>query len=206
MLRPRSNCSRYDTAMSSIGGRARPAPDPTAPSTCRYSKSSGSGPTRAATSRLVWPTSGKSTISVQADTAPTLAWRSAAERSARAGRGGDATTAGRAVGGRASRPAIRRPEKRLQHRPYQRSGHRLVGDVVGRWLAPDSTAWRRAARSSALAAAPPRWHDRDDDPIIRASTESSRRVSTGLGELHSFNGLIWRTDMPAASKPRTTPR
>src|SRR6516165_10800487 len=46
-----------------------------------------------------------------------------------------------------------------------------------------------------------------NDAIIRASSRSFlARRPLALANCRSLNGLIWRTDMPAASKARTTPR
>ena len=46
-----------------------------------------------------------------------------------------------------------------------------------------------------------------NDAIMRASSRSFlASVPLALANCRSLNGLIWRTDMPAASKARTTPR
>jgi hypothetical protein len=46
-----------------------------------------------------------------------------------------------------------------------------------------------------------------NDAIMRASSRSFlARVPLALANCRSLNGLIWRTNMPAASKARTTPR
>ena len=46
-----------------------------------------------------------------------------------------------------------------------------------------------------------------NDAIMRASSGSFlARTPLALANCRSLNGLTWRTDMPAASKARMTPR
>ena len=108
------------------------------------------------------------------------------------------------VGGKPSDAAAR---KALQHRTFQQSGRILGGDFVITELAPDSKHRGELFDHRRLPLRRPRWHDGDercDHPRIKPIVLGQSPLA--LANCRSLNGLIWRTDMPAASKARTTPR
>ena len=108
------------------------------------------------------------------------------------------------VGGKPGDAAAR---KTLQHRAFQQSGRILGGDLLLTELAPDGKHRGELSIIGACRCAGRVGMTATNDAIMRASSRSFlASVPLAWPICRSLNGLIWRTDMPAASKARTTPR